>query len=221
MSDVSPTEDLMREHGLLDRVLLIYDELAERLSPTYGSFRLTCEIALAWEAAEIIRAYIEGFHEELEEQFVFPVMKAKGLAGLVKTLDTQHNAGREITKAIQALTRADMRGALRDQREQLADMLRSFTRMYRPHAAREDTVLFREFRDGLADVTLTELSHEFALVGEYENAVVGECAGFEKPRGHFRHDDGLAETGREYELSTAGLLERVEEAITGVALIVA
>ena len=162
MSDVSPTEDLMREHGLLDRVLLIYDELAERLAPTFGSFLLKSEIALTWEAAEIIRAYIEGFHEELEEQYVFPVMKAKGLAGLVKTLDTQHNAGREITKAIQALTRADMRGALRDQREQLADMLRSFTRMYRPHAAREDTVLFREFRDSTADVTLRELAHEFA-----------------------------------------------------------
>ncbi len=29
--EVSPTEDLMREHGLLNRVLLIYDEIARRI----------------------------------------------------------------------------------------------------------------------------------------------------------------------------------------------
>jgi hypothetical protein len=30
--EVTPTEDLMREHGVLDRVLLIYDAAVRRLS---------------------------------------------------------------------------------------------------------------------------------------------------------------------------------------------
>ena len=30
--DIPPTEDLMREHGVLRRILLVYDEAARRLS---------------------------------------------------------------------------------------------------------------------------------------------------------------------------------------------
>lgn len=38
--DVAPAEDLMREHGVLNRVLLVYDEAARRLEKTLDLYDL-------------------------------------------------------------------------------------------------------------------------------------------------------------------------------------
>ena len=46
-----------------------------------------------------------------------------------------------------------------DERRMLADSLRSFIRMYNPHEAREDTVLFPAFRKIVA-------AHEHGALGE-------------------------------------------------------
>src|SRR3954467_642146 len=63
--EISPTEDLMREHGLLNRVLLVYEECARRLEAGEAGKVLP-------DAAKIIRDFIEGYHEPLEEQQLFP-----------------------------------------------------------------------------------------------------------------------------------------------------
>src|SRR5579871_6049349 len=56
------TEDLMREHGLLNRVLLIYEELIRRIDADdqlpMGPFK---------QAVEIIKSFVEDYHEKMEE----------------------------------------------------------------------------------------------------------------------------------------------------------
>src|SRR5947208_15761150 len=64
---VSPPEDLMQEHGLLNRVLLIYDTCRLRL---VNQQPLPIE-ALA-SAAGIIRTFVEEYHEKQEEDYLFP-----------------------------------------------------------------------------------------------------------------------------------------------------
>ena len=64
---VTPPEDLMREHGVLKRVLLIYREGIRRLQ---ASEQLPADALNA--GAAIIRSFIEDYHEQLEEQHVFP-----------------------------------------------------------------------------------------------------------------------------------------------------
>src|SRR3954471_22181446 len=59
--EVSPAEDLMREHGVLDRVLLVYEEGLRRL----GS-RQEFDPAVLVGSAQIIRRFIEDYHEKLE-----------------------------------------------------------------------------------------------------------------------------------------------------------
>ena len=79
----------MQEHALLDRVLLIYEEIARRLED--GS-RLDPDVLA--QAARTIRQFIEQYHEELEEEQVFPRFEKAGpLAGLVTVLLEQHAAG--------------------------------------------------------------------------------------------------------------------------------
>ncbi len=169
--DVSPAEDLMREHGVLNRILLIYGEALRRLDAKED---LPPE-PLA-DSARIIRNFIEDYHEKLEEDFLFPrFRKANKLTDLVSVLLQQHEAGRRLTETTLRLSTAP---ALKspDGRAQLADSLRGFVRMYRPHEAREDTVLFPAFRGIVSP-------HEYDSLGEAfekkEHELFGED-GFEK-----------------------------------------
>ena len=71
----------------------------------------------------------------------------------------------------------------------LADRLGQFVRMYRPHEAREDTVLFPAFRDLVTKQEYERLGEEFEgqedkILGErgFER-IVDEVAGIEKALG--------------------------------------
>src|SRR4051794_40536319 len=88
-ADVAPGEDLMREHGVLRRVMYLYDDAATRLE---GGQKPPPEALAA--GAGIVRKVIEDYHEKLEENFIFPRMeKAKKLTDLTATLRRQHAAG--------------------------------------------------------------------------------------------------------------------------------
>ena len=80
--------------------------------------------------------------------------KAKKLTDLTATLRRQHEAGRTVTANIVKL--CDGSDA-----KQLAQLLRVFNRMYRPHAAREDTVLFPVFHDLVGEKAYRELGDQF------------------------------------------------------------
>src|ERR687890_46095 len=56
--DVSPAEDLMREHGVLKRVLLIYREVMNRID---GKHDFPPDVVMG--SAKLIRAFVEDYHE--------------------------------------------------------------------------------------------------------------------------------------------------------------
>ncbi len=169
--EVGPPEDLMREHGVLKRVLLIYGEALRRLDAKQDF----PPKALA-DAAGIIRSFVEDYHEKLEEDFLFPRFeKANQLVDLVKVLRTQHEAGRRVTDVTMRF--ANLRSLRNEsERAQLVNSMQQFIRMYNPHEAREDTVLFPAFRKVVSP-------HEFDSLGEdfekKEDELFGED-GFEK-----------------------------------------
>src|SRR5215475_4739977 len=65
--EVSTNEDLMREHGVLNRILLIYDEAIRRIQAK-EKFDLT----VISKCASLIQKFIEDYHEKLEEDHLFP-----------------------------------------------------------------------------------------------------------------------------------------------------
>jgi hemerythrin-like domain-containing protein len=134
--EVTPPEDLMREHGVLDRVLLVYEAGLKKFDA-----KEDFDPAVVTNAAQIVRDFIENYHEQSEEQAVFPRFKKAGkLVPLVDTLLAQHKAGRKVTETIlQAAPGSRQDG---DDRRRLVPAIQSFIAMYRPHAAREDTELF-------------------------------------------------------------------------------
>jgi hemerythrin-like domain-containing protein len=163
-AEVTPGEDLMQEHGILERILLIYDEAARRIEQ-----REQLDLAVLTSSAGIVRRFVEDYHEKLEERFVFPRLQAaRRELDTVAVLLRQHARGRQVTDDI-------VRRAGAAATPELAQALRSFARMYRPHAAREDTVIFPALRQVVGGKGYRELGEQFE---DKEHELFGEH-GFE------------------------------------------
>ena len=153
--EISPVEDLMREHGVLRRVLLVYEASLDRLAKGDAS-----PLPTVVKAADIVRHFIEDYHEKLEEEFLFPRFEKAGKhADLVQTLRTQHQRGRALTDVLRQLAQGG--AATDDERSRLRDNIQAFIRMYRPHAAREDTVLFPAFGQLVSEKEYDKLGDQF------------------------------------------------------------
>jgi hemerythrin-like domain-containing protein len=172
--EVTAAEDLMREHGVLRRALFVYSEAAVRLRSNPSAV----SPGALQKTAKLFRTFGEDYHEKkLEEAFIFPAVKKAGgpAASYTDSLIEQHNRGRELTDYILDLTRtkfeAENGGAL-------ARALDLIVRMYRPHAAREDTVIFPAWKQTLTAKQLDKMNDKFEdiedeMLGKngFENAV--------------------------------------------------
>jgi hypothetical protein len=64
---VTAPEDLMKEHGVLNRCLLIYEEGMRRIQARQ---EVAPEVFL--HTAELVRTFVEEYHEKNEEKYIFP-----------------------------------------------------------------------------------------------------------------------------------------------------
>ena len=133
---------------MLNRVLLIYDEALRRIQA-----KEKFDPAVVTNAAGIIKSFIEDYHEKLEEDHIFPRFEQAGkLIELTTNLRAQHAMGRRVTERILASAKSG-------DNETLHTLLAAFNRMYRPHEAREDTVLFPALHKVVS-------KHEYDAMGE-------------------------------------------------------
>jgi len=178
--EVGAAEDLMREHGVLRRALLVYRESATRLRAASRS--------IDWqplhETALLFRSFGEDYHErKLEEAHIFPAVRKAGgpAASDVDTRIDQHRRGREITDYILEVT---SKGALTTpDAESLARVFDSLDLMYENHAAREDTIVFPAWKATLSPRQLDEMGELFE---EIERRTFG----------HDGFEDAIAKIGR-------------------------
>lgn len=166
--EVTPAEDLMFEHGVIERLLLIYEEAARWIDAGQEG-----AAKLIFDAASILRSFAEDYHEKLEEQFIFPHLEKDGrYADLAKTLRAQHLAGQKVTSSLLDMAQ----GGVLAQPQQAAQAMRAFYRMYIPHISRENSVAFRAFHDLVPPEEYDKLGEEFE---EKERSLFGED-GFDK-----------------------------------------
>ncbi len=166
--EVTPPEDLMREHAVLERLLLIYEKALSA-----GNRPADWPMNQLADAVRLVRTFIEDYHEKLEEDYIFPrFQKAGRLTDLVAVLLKQHQVGRQVTDVI--VRQLGQAGTLSDM-QPLANNLTVFIRMYRPHAARESTVLFPQIAAVVDPKEYAEMGDKFE---EIEHQKFGK-AGFE------------------------------------------
>jgi hemerythrin-like domain-containing protein len=157
--DVSATEDLMREHGVIRRVLVVYRECATRLRATGAAPPIAESLQ---RAAALMRKFGEDYHEkQLEDAHIFPALAQTNVAPIVATLGAQHKRGREITELVLASTKTaiDPKNA-----ESLARTLESFSRMYEEHAAIEDTIVFPAWKKALSKKDIERMGEVFERI---------------------------------------------------------
>jgi hemerythrin-like domain-containing protein len=156
--EVTATEDLMREHGVLRRALLVYSASAMRLR---DNSEAVPPDALQ-KTAKLFKEFGEEYHEKrLEEVFIFPMVKKAGgeAASYPDILVVQHNRGREINYCIISVTQGAKLGITNA--EPLAKALEAFVLMYRNHAAREDTIIFPACKQTMTEKQLDEMTDKF------------------------------------------------------------
>lgn len=172
-AEVTATEDLMREHGVLRRALIVYREAASRLRQDPASVPPD---ALE-KTAQLFRVFGEDYHEKkLEEAIILPVLKnfRNPAAAYVDVLIAQHARGREITDYVLSVTKADSLSATTA--GALVSAMETFARMYEYHATLEDTVVFPAWKASLGEAELDELGAKFE---EIEAEHFGDDHGFE------------------------------------------
>lgn len=165
---VTAPEDLMREHGVLKRILLIYREGIRRLP-----------MIRVLPSTERKRADHSTLHRGLPRTagraIRLPKLEQAGkLTDITSVLRTQHQRGRVLTDRVLAATTA---AAAFDQpaRDTLAQDMAAYIRMFEPHEAREDTVVFPALRDVMSAVEFRDMAETFE---DEEHRRFGE-AGFQ------------------------------------------
>ncbi len=171
--EVTATEDLMREHGVIRRALLVYFEVV----PTLRQNAASVDAAALQQTAKLFRTFGEDYHERmLEEEHIFPLIRKQGseLRRYADMLTEQHNRGREITDYVLAVTNGGKISSAHA--EPLAKVFETFVLMYQNHAAREDTIVFPAWKKNFSDKQLDEISDQFE---DIEHKVFGKD-GFEE-----------------------------------------
>jgi hemerythrin-like domain-containing protein len=161
--DATAAEDLMREHGIIRRALLIYRESAIKLRQDPASVKPD---ALE-KTAKLIRVFGEDYHEkQLEETYIFPALKKSQNSAVVyaDVLIAQHARGREITDYLLEVTKADQLPT--NSVNMVINAMESFARMYEHHAAVEDTIVFPAWKSTIGDRELDELGAKFEEIEE-------------------------------------------------------
>jgi hemerythrin-like domain-containing protein len=164
----SANEDLMQEHGLVERIILIYGRTIELLNANQG-----VDLALAGQASQIVSRVIHAHHEVEEERIIFPVVeKTAGMQTLTSTLRGQHSAARAITAVIGRNAGAEaVRNAAR--RKELITAMQNFMNMYTPHGAHEDTEVYPAFREALTHDEYAKVAEQFAADEQRVNQAGG------------------------------------------------
>ncbi len=148
---VPATEDLMREHGIAQRLFLIYEAGIRRVGAGED-----IEPAIFTAAGEIMRDFIHGYHEKSEEEQIFPRFKKAGrMVELVDTLIAQHAEGRRLTDSFLQVAAA---ANTQDKRKTMIDTMKATVALYRPHLAREDTDIFPTVRSLVTPKEFDEIS---------------------------------------------------------------
>jgi len=148
---ITATERLMRDSGVLLRILSIYDAGGRRLG---GGEDI--EPAIFTQAAEAMRDFVHAYHEKQEEEHVFPRFKKAGrMVELIDVMQAQHSAGQKLTERILELA---PKSATKAERQAMIEAMQASSVLYRPHVARELTDVWPTLRTLVTPNEFDELS---------------------------------------------------------------
>ncbi len=149
-------EDLFQEHGVLRRLLVLFDRFVTIRS---------VDPRVLIPATTLFAEFGADYHAKTEEKMIFPIF-AKSAACHVQEFKREHKTATAMVKAIASFAKY---GHMND----LCHTIPAFTELYHSHSAREDLIIFAKLRTKLGDRRLHTLSVE---VEEFKADILGENA---------------------------------------------
>jgi hemerythrin-like domain-containing protein len=149
-------EILDRQHGLLERAIAILEEIRGGMDA-----RMDLPPEIITETAGIIRRSGVDYHQKMEDKYIFPALDAaKKMGGLIGVLREQHEAGARLIEVIKGLSVGFSAKDL-EKRRTMSSAIHHFSRMYRAHTDREETLIFPLVRQVTAPKAFTEMNAAF------------------------------------------------------------
>ncbi len=150
-------EILDRHHGVLCRAVAILEEIRGGMDA-----RMDLPPEIIGGTVEIVRLFIVGHHQQMEERGIYPVFdSANKMSSLIGVLREQHTASSRLTEILKGLCSGFSARDL-EKRRTMGSTLHQFCRMSRAHADREDTALFPLLRRLMPPKAYYELSSAFS-----------------------------------------------------------
>ncbi len=136
---MKPTEILMEEHRVIERVLSALERASDRLirgEDVYLRFFIGTSV--------FIRDYAENCHNRKEEAVLFPALIENGLpqdSGPIAVLLAEHEEGRKLTQKMRQLTER-LQGGDVQARQLVGQCGLDYVKLLRQHIKKEDGILF-------------------------------------------------------------------------------
>lgn len=162
--DLTPTADLVHEHGVVLLVVAAMEREAARIRAGEQLDGDGIE-----KMVRFTREFTDGCHHHKEEQVLFPLLREKApmAAGPVSVMLAEHDQGRAHIRAVaDGLSAASAGDA--DARDAVAAGLEGYAALLRAHIAKENKVLFPLAERALRADDKARLAAEFDRVEREE-----------------------------------------------------
>jgi hemerythrin-like domain-containing protein len=136
---MKPTEILMEEHRVIERVLFALEKASGRLKrgeDVYLRFFIGTSV--------FIREFADNCHHRKEEAVLFPVLNENGLpkdTGPIAVMLAEHEASRQLTQKMRLVTERFQGGDIQA-RELVSQYGMEYVKLLRLHINKEDKILF-------------------------------------------------------------------------------
>jgi hemerythrin-like domain-containing protein len=147
MNTLHPVEELMEEHRAIEEMLI---QLEERLA---GSEAGPFPAEFIGQALDFFQNFADGVHHYKEEEALFPLLAAKGVAvegGPIGVMLQEHAVGRTCLAGIRGHLPEAAAGST-EARQKIREHAKAYTDMLRQHIWKEDHVLFEIARRTLSE----------------------------------------------------------------------
>ena len=169
-----PTDDLMNEHRVIERMLGILTEANNRLEKGQD-----IDPKLYIDAVDFLRNFADKCHHSKEEKLLFEKMMERGVSGEVGPIAVmmrEHQDGRAHVKSLDKLSKEKMS---KTTREGLIKSSRAYVDLLSRHIQKEDSVLYPLANQILDKDDQKELEEGFERV-EKEIMGLGVHEGYHK-----------------------------------------
>jgi hemerythrin-like domain-containing protein len=136
---MKPTEVLMEEHRVIERVLIALERAASRLSRGEDVY-----LRFFSGTSALINGFADSYHYKKEEKVLFAALIENGFpkeTGLIAVLIAEHEEGRRLSDRLRLVTERFQGGDVKV-RDQVVLSALGYVSLLRRHMEKEDKLLF-------------------------------------------------------------------------------